>query len=102
MWNVYDRMVNGQDRTNNHAEAAHHRLQCVLQMDHPSIWKFVDGLRTIEKERDLFFEHGHASPTKRRKYRDADDRILAIVTDFAHRPIAEYLRGVAHNFQMND
>ena len=105
MWNVYDRTVNGQDRTNNHLEAAHRRLQCVLQMDHPSIWNFVNGLRTIHKERDMFFEQmvaGHAPPTKRWKYRDADDRILTIVTDFANRPLAEYLRGVVHNFQMND
>ena len=37
MWNVYERTINGQDRTNNHAEAAHLRLQSVLQIDHPSL-----------------------------------------------------------------
>jgi hypothetical protein len=105
MWNVYDRTVNGQDRTNNHAEAAHRRLQSVLQMDHPSIWRFVDGLRKVQKERDLAFEQmvaGNPPEAKRRKYRQADERILSLVRDFANRPMIEYLRGIAHNFEMSD
>jgi len=105
MWNVFDRTLNGQERTNNHAEAAHRRLQSVLQMDHPSIWKFVDGLRRVQKERDLLFEQmvaGNPPPVKRRKYRQADSRILSLVRDFEHRPMKEYLRGIAHNFEMTD
>lgn len=104
MWNVYERTINGQDRTNNHAEAAHRRLQSVLQMDHPSIWKFIKGLRKVQKERDMAFEQmvaGNSPPAKRRKYRQADERILKLATDFANRPCAEYLRGIAHNFEMN-
>ncbi|KAK9753340.1 hypothetical protein QE152_g3520 [Popillia japonica] len=37
MWNMYDRVLNLQDRTNNHAEAAHRRLQIELSADHPTI-----------------------------------------------------------------
>jgi len=105
MWNMYERTVNGQDRTNNHVEAAHRRLQSVLQMDHPSIWRFIDGLRRVQKERDVLFEQmvaGHPPPVKRRKYRDADSRILSLVKDFNNRSMKEYLRGVAHNFEIND
>ena len=102
---MYDRTVNGQDRTNNHAEAAHRGLQSVLEMDHPSLWRFIDGLRRVQKERDLFFEQmvaGNPPPVKRRKYRQADDRILTLVRDFDNRPLKEYLRGIAHNFEMSD
>jgi hypothetical protein len=105
MWNVYERTVNGQDRTNNHAEATHKRLQSVLQMDHPWLWLFITSLRRVQKERDLLYEQmvtGHAPPAKRRKYRDADTRILTLVNDFQQRPMLEYLRGIAHNFEMND
>lgn len=105
MWNVFERTINGQDRTNNHSEAAHRRLQSVLQMDHPSLWRFIRSLRKVQKERDLLYEQmvaGHEPPVKRRKYREADSRILNLVRDFANRPMAEYLRGIAHNFEMND
>lgn len=105
MWNMYDRTLNGQDRTNNHVEAAHRRLQCVLQMDHPSLWIFIRSLREVQKERDILYEQmvaGHAPPVKRRKYRDTDARILSIVREYATRPIVEYLRGIAHNVEMSE
>ena len=52
VWNVYGRVLNDQDRTNNHSEAAHNKLGHELGVKHPSIWKFIDGLRVIQKSRD--------------------------------------------------
>lgn len=104
MWNVFNRTLNQQDRTNNHAEAAHRRLQTELSMDHPTIWKLIDGLRKVQANRDFYYEHlvaGHNPPVKLKKYRDADQRILTIVRDYHSRDIVEYLRGIAHNYQMN-
>ncbi|KAG8238222.1 hypothetical protein J437_LFUL017251 [Ladona fulva] len=46
MWNLYNRVLNGEIRTNSYAEAAHRRLQAELGMDYPSIRKFIDGLQT--------------------------------------------------------
>ena len=37
MWNMYQRTLQGEDRTNNHAEAAYRRLRSELGMLHPSI-----------------------------------------------------------------
>ena len=101
MWNVYERTLNGQDQTNNHAEMAHRRLQSVLQMDHPSLCKFIRSLWQMQKERDMLYERmidGHPPTAKRRKYQDADVRIVTLVHDFANRPLIEYLRGIVHNF----
>lgn len=103
IWNVYDRVINEQCRTNNHAEAAHRRLQTEFEVKHPSIWRFIDGLRAIQKSRDLQFEQfvaGAPAPQKRRKYRQADERILNIVRMYADREIIDYLRGLSHNFLM--
>ncbi|KAB0805304.1 hypothetical protein PPYR_02274 [Photinus pyralis] len=104
MWSLYNRVVNDMDRTNNHAEAAHRCLQSEMGMDHPILWRFIDGLRKIQKGRDMFYEHllaGHEPPKKLRKYRDADTRIKTIVADYANRDIIDYLRGISHNYEMN-
>lgn len=104
IWSVYNRVLDGTDRTNNHAEAAHRRLQTELAMDHPTIWKFIDVLRKVQKGRDIFLEQlvaGHAPPQKRRKYIEADNRIHRIVVDYRNRDLIQYLRGISHNYEMN-
>ena len=104
MWSVYKRTVNGEDRTNNYVEAAHRRLQAEFGVDHPNIWKFIDGIRGVQKGRDLIYEQfvrGDQPPVKRRKYVAADARIRTIVGTYRERNIIEYLRGIAHNFLMD-
>lgn len=104
IWTVYQRTLDGTDRTNNHAEAAHRRLQAEFGMDHPSLWKFIDGIRAVQCGRDKCYEEfvrGDAPAVKRTKYVRADARILTIVQDFGNRTISEYLRGISHNFLMD-
>ncbi|KAL4088766.1 hypothetical protein QTP88_023850 [Uroleucon formosanum] len=104
MWNVYNRTLNQQDRTNNHTEAVHRRLQAELGMDHPTIWKLIDVLRKVQANRDFYYEHlvaGHNPPVKLKMYRDADQRILTIVWDYYNRDVVEHLRGIVHNYQIN-
>ena len=100
-----------QDRTNNHAEAAHRRLQEELGMDHPLLWKLIDGLRKVQKSRDLDHQKmisGHPPRSKKKKYRDADNRIVKLINRFiggdgSNQPqsMLESLKGIAHNFQMD-
>ena len=99
--NVYERCMNNEDRTNNHAEAAHRRLQNELGMQHPTIWKFIDSLKRVQRRRDLYYEQliaGQTPPIKLKKFREADARIKSVVLQFENRNILEYLRGIAHNF----
>ena len=73
-------------------------------MDHPNIWKFIDGIRAVQKGRDLVYEqflHGDQPPVKRRKYVAADVRLRTIVHSYRERNIIEYLRGLSHNFLMD-
>ena len=104
VWTVYERTLNGNARTNNFVEAAHRRMQVEFGVDHPTLWKFIDGIRKIQAGRDHHYEQfvrGEEPPHKRKKYLRADERILKIVQEYANRTNDEYLRGIAHNFLMN-
>ncbi|KAF0985856.1 hypothetical protein HZS_7277, partial [Henneguya salminicola] len=77
-------------RTNNYVEAAHQRLQAEFGMDHPNIWKFIDGIRGFQKGRDLVYDQfvrGERPPVKRRKYVATDIRISTIVESYRDRNI---------------
>lgn len=103
LWSVHDRVLNDLDRTNNHAEAAHRRLQCELSMDHPVLWKFIDAIKKIQAGRDMHLEQllsGIRPPVKLKKYRDADARIKSIVADYCNRNLIDFLRGISYNFEM--
>jgi len=101
---LYGRVLNNDDRTNNFSEAAHKRMDKELCMQHPTIWHFINGLRTVQKNRDLEYEafvRGSQATQKRRKFQETDERIRAIVEEgLEQRTVLEYLRGLAHNFDM--
>ncbi|XP_003747401.1 protein kinase C theta type-like [Galendromus occidentalis] len=56
MWSVFQRMVDGKARTNNYAEGAHRRMQLEFGVSHPTRWKFIDGSRRIQRNRDFLLE----------------------------------------------
>ncbi|KAK4880957.1 hypothetical protein RN001_004276 [Aquatica leii] len=71
--NTENFLLSDSDRTNNYVEAAHRRLQMELGVDHPTIWKLIDGLRKVQSNRDVYYEQlvaGHAPPQKLKKYRE--------------------------------
>ena len=96
LWSQYEKTLNDEDRTNNHAEAAHRRIAFELGAQHPTIWKFICTLMKIQKARDLYMEQliaGYPPPTKLEKYRDADERIKTIVLEYdGERNTLKYLR----------
>ena len=56
VWNVYERVLNDSDRTNNHAEEAHRKLSHELEVKHPTLWKFINSLCVVQKSRDMAYE----------------------------------------------
>jgi len=79
-------------------------LTVAFSVDHPTIWKFIDGLWLLQVGRDAKYElmvRGKASPAKRRKYHDADTRIIGLVDKFNRgSDIIEFLRNIANNSVM--
>ena len=105
MWTVYQRTLNGESRTNNFAEAAHRKLQSQFGVDHPTLFRLIDGLKKNQSSQDVAYNRfvGGQEPTKRRsKYVQADENILRIVNDYKKRTMLEYLQELACNFRFED
>lgn len=100
LWNVYERVLNDEDRTNNYAEAANRRLNLQMGVQHPTLWTFISCLRKVQSGRDTFYnqlEVGKSPPRKKKKYIDVDKRIKKLVNNYNNRDIISFLRGIAHN-----
>ena len=74
----------------------------MLGVTHPTLWKFIDGLKRCQKLRDVEIEQliaGRQPPAKKTMYVLRDARIERIVRDYANRAILDYLRGLSHNIR---
>ena len=99
-WNVHDRTLRDEARTNNNAEAGFRRLRHDFSCSHPTIFKFIDVLRQLHRSRDLEYDQAENSvppPAKKKKYAQVNDRIKKIVEDYDARSHIEFLRAIAHN-----
>ncbi|KAK9731440.1 hypothetical protein QE152_g13670 [Popillia japonica] len=102
VWNCYDLADQDIPRTNNAVEGWHNTFSSLLNAAHPNSWKFIDSLKKGYNLNELKIEQYIAGsvPPRKKKYQDTANRITAIVVDFPTRPNLEYLRGIAHNFQL--
>lgn len=66
LWNLYQRVLNDEDRTNNHAETASRKLNTEIGVQHSSLWSFT-FVRKVQAGLDVFFNHLEAgkSPPKK-------------------------------------
>ena len=74
-------------------------------MQHPTLWRFIDSLRKIQKGRDAFYEAliaGRRAPEKLKKFRMADERISHLLEDYSNRSTLDFLKGIAYNYQMSN
>lgn len=103
LWNVYQRTLNGEHRTNNNIEGWHRRFQSVIGCFRPSIFRCINALKIEQKHCEAQIERlvaGQGAPPRKRKYKQLDERISRIVHQYASRTTFQYLRGIAYNFKM--
>ena len=103
-WNVHDRTLADDPRTNNNAEAGFRRLQSDFGCQHPTIWEFLSALRKHHVLRDVDYnklEQGRQPPAKQPKAVLREERIRSIVENYEDRTIIELLRAIAHNIQVS-
>ena len=103
LWNIYDRVVNDERRTNNNIEGWHRRFQSVLQCSRPTVFKCINALRLEQKRNEDEIARlvaGELPPPQKKKYRDLNRRIKGIVSGYdvvGRSNIVRYLHGLAHN-----
>jgi hypothetical protein len=103
LWNCYNGTLDGLPKTNNSCEGWHTSFTSLLSSSHPSIWNFIDAIRKEQSMNEIRIEQyisGHPVPVGKKKYRDTASRIQTIVSQYADTDVFDYLRGVAHNFQL--
>ncbi|XP_067665000.1 uncharacterized protein [Haliotis asinina] len=88
-------------RTNNNLEGFHSRLNQTLPHRHPNIFRFTEVIKKIEaadKAKIAQLEYGAAPPTRKRIYRETENRLLRLKDKLLTRqktPL-EFLDAVGH------
>ena len=104
LWNCYSSVIDGIPKTNNAVEGWHNAFSSLLSADHPTIWKFIDGIQQEQSLNELKVNQylaGVSPPMGRKKYRDAAKRIMKIVEKYSQRDPIEYLSSIASNLKLN-
>ena len=82
IWSRCQRTLVGELRPNNFAGAAHRRPQVEFGVSNPSVWKLIDGLRKVQRNRDCQLEQyngGLLPRPKARRHMDTDANLLELV-----------------------
>ena len=103
-WSVYQRVLDGEPRTNNLIEGWHRRFQVIVNKSHPNIHEFMKRLKEEQQtsaSRILQLVAGQPAKKPRKKVSTMNDKIVKIVTDYKNRTLQDYLKGLIFNIQYN-
>ena len=97
LWNIFHLVPQGLPRTTNLVEGWHRGLLTTCGCHHPTIWKFIEALKTEQASvelKQLRFISGE-NPKKTKKSIEKEKSIMNLVNSFAYRSILLYLRGIS-------
>ena len=97
LWNIFHLVPQGLPRTTNLVEGWHRGFLTTCGCHHPTIWKFIEALKTEQASvelKQLRFISGE-NPKKTKKSIEKEKSIMNLVNSFAYRPILLYLRGIS-------
>ena len=82
-----------------------HAFSVLVGATHPTIWKFIDALRSQQNFTDLErvrFQAGQLPPPKRRRYRATQECLERVVNRYGEENfvLEEYLNGIAFSFDL--
>ncbi len=101
LWNCYAATLEDLPKTNNAVEGWHNSFNKLLGAAHPTIWKFIMGLKKEQSLNELKIEQyisGQNLLSGKRIYKDTAEKIKSHVLNYPNSDRMEYLRSIAHNF----
>ncbi len=104
LWNCYDSVTYGLAKTNNSVEGWHRRFHSLVAADHPSIWKFINGLKKEQNLNEVQINKyisGEDPQESRLLYRERAKNLENIVNSYDKNNLEFYLTGIANNFNLN-
>ena len=104
-WNCYDRIRNGESKTNNVIEGWNNRFKNLVGISHPSVYKFCAMIQQEQRYTEgkiRLISQGRIKQNVSQKTSRAQEALKTIAQDFDNRPILDYLRAASHNIQISD
>ncbi|XP_073406402.1 uncharacterized protein [Dendrobates tinctorius] len=100
-WNVYERTLNDQQRTNNDVEGWHRSFRETCGTLFQNIYRFINCLKHQQELHSFEIIQiiaGNPIAARNIKYAAISARVKRIVQDFDNRSLMDYLRGIAYSF----
>ena len=105
LWNCYESVLNDLNKTNNYCEGFNNGFHSLLGSSHPTIFKFIDGLKKQQGLTDLKREQllaGSQQAVGRATYKISAAKLKKVVLEYGtHKDTNDYLRAVAHNIELS-
>jgi len=104
LWNCYESVNNGIAKTNNLVEGWHRSFHHLIEADHPTIWKFINGLKSEQSLNEVKINKyllGEEPQESRKPYIKIAKRLQRIVQSYYLNNLENYLLGIANNFRYN-
>ena len=103
MWNLHERTLTDNAKSNNSVEGFHNAFQGLLGAHSPSLWRLIHALKKeqILVQADITrLLAGQAPAPKRRKYRDLQVRAKRIIVQYnaGQRGLIDTMEGLAFTF----
>lgn len=102
-WNMYDSVLACSPRTNNAVEGWHIAFAKFVGVTHPSLFVLFEKFQIEQSNNEVVLEQilaGDIMPPQKKKYQDAQVRLVNCVSKYDEIGRIEYLRSIAHNVKM--
>lgn len=99
MWQLFSRLLNNEDTTNNYAESANNQCKQQFNIHHPTIWRFLKALHDVQRVQDFDFNRHRAGDRKthRTTVEKRYDQIRNVMEEIDLYGPVEYLKSIAAN-----